>query len=286
MTTDPRLTPARPDLAASHLEGKVKAASFVDARPARVRAPKTMLCPRPDRAGAPDTELLFGEDVDVYEIANGWAWVQSVLDGYVGYVPVRNLARRAGPVTHRVATLTAQVYARPELKIPAIGRLPFGARVGVEEVRDGYARIADERWIADPQLAPIDSSRNDWVAIAEMFEGVPYVWGGRSSMGLDCSALVQLSRQAAGHDCPRDSDMQRGALGRDLQATEPLKRGDLVFWKGHVGIMRNAKSLLHANAHHMAVALEPLERAVQRIAEKEFGEIVRRARLDGAASSP
>lgn len=286
MSLDPRLTAARSDLAAAHLEGKVEAARFADARPARVRSPKTMLQRAPAHDTAPETELLHGEDLDIYDIADGWAWGQSVLDGYVGYVPVRNLAERGAPTTHRVVTLGAQVHPQPTLKVPAVARLPFGARVVVTGSQDGYARISDDRWIAEAQIAAVESDVKDWVAVAEMFEGVPYVWGGRSSWGLDCSALVQLSRQAAGFDCPRDSDMQRDALGTDLAPDAPLQRGDLIFWKGHVGIMRNARSLLHANAHHMAVAPEALARAVKRIAAGEFGEIVRRARLDGAASSP
>ena len=180
-----------------------------------------------------------------------------------------------------VRTLGGQLYPAPELKAAPAGTLPFGARVVVEDERDGYCRLDGDLWMPAPQLRPIDEPEPDWVAVAERFIGVPYVWGGRSSSGIDCSALIQLALQAAGAECPRDSDMQEQALGSTLADDETLKRGDLIFWRGHAGIMADHETLLHANAHHMAVATEPLGPAVSRIMAAGDGAVTRRVRLDG-----
>ncbi|MEM6661731.1 MAG: NlpC/P60 family protein, partial [Pseudomonadota bacterium] len=266
---------------AAALKGKVEADRFVEPTPCLILSEQVSLRPAADTAAAYDTVLLHGEPFDVYENADaGWAWGQSGLDGYVGYVPTSALTplpERAP--THRVVTLGAQLYAAAALKSPPAGRLPFGARVAVSDVGGDFSRTGNGLWVPNPQIRPLDLPQKSWVAVAETFEGVPYVWGGRSSDGLDCSALVQLALQSAGIDCPRDSDMQAKDLGTALATDAALKRGDLIFWKGHVGIMLTAKTLLHANAHHMAVATEPLQRAVTRIEAAGGGTITRRARL-------
>ncbi|MEM8793258.1 MAG: C40 family peptidase [Pseudomonadota bacterium] len=274
---DRRLTPARADLAARSLEGQVGAKRFVDPQRMIVTASSAPLRPAPDAALALDTELLHGEPFDVYDEADGWVWGQSVLDGYVGYLPADTIG--SGPAsTHRIVTLTAQIYAEPTLKKPPMGQYGFAARVAVAEERGGYARLA-EGWVAQDHLRPLGERVADWVSVAETFLGVPYVWGGRSAAGLDCSALVQLALQAGGIDCPRDTDMQF-AIGTTIPADAPLKRGDLIFWKGHVGIMLDAERMIHATAFTMQVRVEPLEAAARRIEAKEFGMVQRRARLD------
>lgn len=276
---DRRLTFARPDLADAALEGMVAASRFAVPETRRVIAPVVSLLPEPDIACAPDTQLLYGETVRVLETTVSWAWVQSVLDGYVGYLPATALGPDGEAPTHAVATLGAQVYAAPELKRPVEATLPFGARVSVVEETASHARIGPGLWVPRPQLRPLATPAPDWVAVAETFLGVPYVWGGRSSEGLDCSALVQLARQSGGFDCPRDSDMQE-ATGATLAQDGPFRRGDLVFWKRHVGIMLDEARLLHANAFHMRVVVEPLAEAVRRIAAADGGPVTRAARLD------
>lgn len=276
---DPRLTPARPDLAARALEGRVEAARFVDPERVQVVAPSAPMRPRPDPAAALATELIAGEPFDLYDRADGWVWGQSALDGYVGWLPEGTVGPGAVP-THLVTAPAAQFYAEPELKRPPTGRHPFGARIAVATTRDGYAKCADG-WIAQDHLRALDDPEPDWVAVAERFCGAPYVWGGRSAFGLDCSALVQLSRQAGGFDCPRDSDMQT-ALGETLAADRPLRRGDVIFWKGHVGIMLDSERMIHATIFGMRVRIEALAEAAARIATREFGAILRRARLDPA----
>lgn len=284
MTHDPRTTLARPDLAAEELKGTIDADRYIQGYMFRVNADRTPLRRAADDALPLDTVLLYGERFRVLEISNGWAWGQSELDDYVGYVAMKHLANSDGfDATHRVTARAAQVYLQPELKTPPVHSLPFGSRIAILETRNGYAAIAPNQWVPEPLLTPLDQPAGDWVAVAESFVGAPYVWGGRSSLGLDCSALVQLSLQAAGISCPRDSDMQEASLGQTLDDDTPAKRGDLVFWKGHVGIMLTKTRLLHANAHHMAVTAEPLGTAVKRIKAKGDGPVTRRARLDAAA---
>jgi len=199
-----------------------------------------------------------------------------------GFLPVAGLMHANGAApTHRVRTLGAQHYTGPVLKSAPAGTLPFGARVTVTGRRDGFARLDTGLWMPEAQLAPVDEPEPDWVATAERFIGVPYVWGGRSSMGIDCSALVQLALQASCIECPRDSDMQEGALQRTLRRNAALRRGDLIYWPGHCGIMTDGAMLLHANARHMAVTTEPLAAVVQRIEASGDGAITLRVRLDG-----
>ncbi len=288
MNVDRRLTPARPDLAARHLSGKVAATRFADPTPCRVTAASAPMRATPDPCAAFDTELLHGEEVAVYEISGPWAWGQAVLDGYVGYLPADAVAcTETPPATHRVATLWANLYGRPVLKSPAFGALPFAARIAITAEREGFARIAPEHWVSLRHVVPLAAPGSgwvepDWVVIAERFLGTPYLWGGRSPAGLDCSALLQLARQAAGHNAPRDSDMQ-AALGRALGPDAALRRGDLVFWRGHVAIMVDAERIVHANGHHMSTVVEPLGEAVARIDAAGGGPVTRRARLDEPA---
>jgi len=282
MTTDRRLTPARPDVAAEYLRGQVEAERLAAPMACRVRDDEVGLRARPDCGAAFETMLLFGEPFDVYDRADGWAWGQSGLDGYVGYLSDRALEPApAAPPTHMVRTLGGQLYPVPELKTPPTGTLPFAARVVVGDHREGYCQLDGGLWMPAQQLRPMGEPEPDWVAVAERFAGVPYVWGGRSSSGLDCSALIQLALQAAGAVCPRDSDMQEQALGTTLADGATPGRGDLIFWRRHVGIMLDATTLLHANAHHMAVATEPLGPAVSRIMATGGGAVTRRVRLDG-----
>ena len=280
---DPRLTPARADLAAEKLRGTVDAPRYAAPVPHVLVRGRTPLRPRPEAASPFDTVLLYGEPFDVYDTAGGWPWGQSGLDGYVGYLPATALAPApADPPTHAVAALACQLYREPRLKQPPAGILPFAARIRITDHHDGYARTDAGLWVPAPLLRPLGRPEPDWVAVAEGFLGVPYVWGGRSSSGIDCSGLVQLALQAAGAECPRDSDMQAASLGQTLDPDAPPQRGDLIFWRGHVGILADPGTLLHANAHHMRTVREPLAGAIARIAASDDGEVTRRARLDGA----
>jgi cell wall-associated NlpC family hydrolase len=264
---DPRLTPARADLAAKHLEGKVQAARFVEGRVCEVIEPQAPLRrePRPD---APlDTEALKGERVTIYDTnGEGWAWGQLATDGYVGWLPDNALTQPGVAPTHKVTALRTLAFPGPSIKLPPLEALPLGARVTVARIEDRLAVTQSGAYVPAAHLALLDRNETDFVAVAERFLSTPYLWGGKTALGLDCSGLVQVALTACGVACPRDSDMQEAALGTAVSADlSALRRGDLIFWKGHVAIVRGPDSLLHANAYHMAVAIEPIAEAVVRV---------------------
>jgi cell wall-associated NlpC family hydrolase len=267
---DPRVNAFRPDLADADLKGRVEAARFVRGEPGRIAVAHAALRRGPFLDATMLTEALFGEPVSIFETTpEGWAWVQLGTDGYVGWMQADEVAGAAPEPTHKVSTLATFAFAAPDIKTRPLLTLPLGARVssaGEAEDRNArYALIAPKGAVVVQHLTPLDAVEADWVAVAERFLGVPYLWGGRTAAGIDCSGLVQLALQSVGVAAPRDSDMQEASVGEALtRGTEELRRGDLVFWKGHVGIMCDAERLLHANAHAMAVSIEPLAEAEER----------------------
>ena len=260
---DKRLTPARPDLAASSLKGQVEAARFVDGEEAAVAWGRVPLRAGPSYDSGQVSELLFGEIVTVYERKDGWAWLQAKTDSYVGYARESGLGPPVTADAHVIQLLTPLLFA-PDVKSPLRDLLPLNARIRRGQQEKDFVAVGDG-FLSVRALAPLADAASDFVAVAERFIGVPYVWGGKTFQGLDCSGLIQTAVQAAGLVCPRDTDMQEQALG-DAVARDQVKRGDLIFWKGHVGVMRDAQTLLHANAFHMQVTSEPLDVAISRIA--------------------
>jgi cell wall-associated NlpC family hydrolase len=281
MTLDPRLTPARPDLAAAHLEGEVVAARYVMGEVRRIAVGATPLRgePRPD--AALQTEALFGETFTVYDEHEGWAWGQLATDAYVGWLPVAALTSPGPEPTHRVTALRSFIYPGPSIKHPPEDLLPINARLAVVREEGNFAVLDTGGFVHKAHLAAADACEPDMVAVAERFLGTPYLWGGRTSVGLDCSALVQVSLDACGHAAPRDSDMQLATLGQPVADTAPgdLRRGDLVFWKGHVAIARGDGTLVHANGHAMAVAIEDTGATIARIAAAGEGNVIGVRRL-------
>jgi hypothetical protein len=263
MKSDRRLTPARPDLAAAYLKGKVDAPRFVEGEKFAISVGRASLRVRPSVDAAQDSELLFGEIFTVYDRKDGWAWGQAANDLYVGYV--RESALTTPFMTElRVSALMTPVFPAPDLKRPVIDMLPLNAEVNILTTDGDFLAITPNQWIYRRHVALPTEWEKDFVAIAERFLGVPYVWGGKTAAGLDCSGLVQTALQATGKAAPRDTDMMEKALGEGI-AIGAVRRGDLVFWKGHMGVMLDERRLLHANAHHMAVAIEPLAEAIARI---------------------
>lgn len=264
---DPRLTAARPDLAAKALRGTINAARYAEAAPRRVVEPAVALRKAPESGRSLETELVFGEIFDVYEFHGGWAWGQARRDGYVGYVPEKALSSSIPAATHRVAALRGFLYPGPGIKTTPLGHLPFGAEVAVEGDEGDYARTA-EGYVFSAHLEPLESRAADPVAVAERFIGIPYLWGGKSSLGLDCSALVQTACHACGIPAQRDSDMQEKTLGARIEIpNDPahFRRGDLLFWPGHVAMARGDGTMIHATAFSMTVIVEPLAGALARI---------------------
>ena len=272
---DKRLTPARADLAAAHLAGEVEAARFVEGHRMTVIVSEAALRRAPGAAAMLDTQALFGESVDVYEVSGDFAWGQLRSDGYVGYLPRAALGERTGEATHRVTALRSFAYPGPSIKLPPVHLLSMGSLITAKGQEGPFLVTADGLYLWASHLAPVASFAADYVAIAERFVGTPYLWGGRTSLGLDCSGLVQLAMNAAGFACPRDSDMQE-SLGEAVAISDDLsrlERGDRVHWKGHVGIMTDGGHLLHANGFHMQVVIEPLAEARSRIVSDGAGPI-------------
>jgi cell wall-associated NlpC family hydrolase len=264
---DRRLHAFRPDLADEALKGRVDAERFARGEPARIVVPVAPLRPVADPARGIDTELLFGETVRVFDRADGFAWVQADQDGYVGYLPEAMLGEPQ-ETTHRIVVPRTFVYPEAELRKPPKAALSMGSRVtvtGEAETRGTrYFLLPDGGAVIARHCLPLgERLGGDYVSVAETFVETPYLWGGRSGFGIDCSGLVQLAMMMVGKQAPRDSDMQ-AEFGKAI-AREELRRGDLVFWKGHVGIMQDEETLLHANGHTMSVARENLEAAIQRI---------------------
>lgn len=275
---DARLTPARPDLAASRLRGLVEAENFVDGRRMQVVAPIAPVRRAPRFDARLDTEALRGETVIAYELSpEGWAWVECERDSYVGYMPSEALRDDIVAPTHRLRVPRSHLYPAPDIKSPPLAALTLGARVIVAREEGDFRRLDDGAFVWARHLEPLHRHAADFVAEAEKYLGVAYLWGGRSSDGLDCSALVQNAMEMAGLAAPRDSDMQARELGVPLNAAPDLsglRRGDLLFWKGHVGVMRDASELLHASGWHMQVVSEPLAEASRRIEAAGAGEII------------
>ncbi|MFK0689995.1 NlpC/P60 family protein [Mesorhizobium sp. IMUNJ 23033] len=269
---DARLHAFRSDLADARLKGEVSADRFVAGQPARISVSVADIRKAPSWDAGVNTQALFGEDILVFEEKEGWAWIQAERDGYVGYVTDTVLGARDHPPTHTVSVPRTFLYPGPDLRFPISGQLSMGSAVtvtGAAETRGThYGLLPSGQAVIAGHLRPIADKSADYVSVAETFLGTPYLWGGASGFGIDCSGLVQLAMRMAGQDVLRDSDMQAATIGEPLEPGpdfNELRRGDLVFWKGHVAVMTDADTMIHANGHTMLVSREGLKDAIARI---------------------
>lgn len=282
---DPRVNAIRDDLAAEQLKEFFDAPKYSKGIRRQINRSAVPLRLNPSPSLGFETEALYGELVTVYEEANGWAWIQLERDRYVGYVPADTLTTPQSEPSHRVKALGTFLYAGPDIKSPPVMHLSINARLSIAESGEKMSRTSSGAFVVNRHIAENGRFARDFVEVAERFIGTPYLWGGRTRVGIDCSGLVQVSLEAAGINALRDSDMQRRELGEAIaisETLENLQRGDLMFWKGHVGIMLDGVMLLHANAHHMAVVVETLPEVVERNS-RAGSEIVAIKRMDFAA---
>lgn len=269
MKLDPRLTPARGDVAAAHLSGQVEAKRFVEGVCYQVIDGVCPLRQAPFLSARLETQLLHGELFNVYDIQDGWAWGQCALDDYVGYAPLAALESNVIMPTRRVSALRTAIFPAPDLKSQPHHIVSCNAKLACEAAADAsgsFMRLARGGWAPAGHLAALDDRTTDWVAHAERLIGAPYLWGGKDSIAVDCSGLIQSALETSGVRAPRDTDMQEATLGARIEPDlAQLRRGDLVFWDGHVGVMRDASALLHANGFHMQTVSEPLRDVIERI---------------------
>ena len=276
MIFDTRITPIRRDLASTAYKAIVKRKKYVTAKLATVKSAFTPLYS--NKGSKLSTQLLYGEECDVFETKNGWSWIQSRRDNYVGYTPTINLTRKIYKPNSKVISLRTVIYTKPDIKSVTKGYLSFNSLVEVIKIKGKYSLIKNLGWCPSLDLVKIKSSKFNHIDLSKQYLDTPYLWGGRDSMGIDCSGLIQNLHQINNRPFPRDTDMQEIFVTNEVKYEKDLKAGDLVFWKGHVAMMIDNSNIIHANAFHMKTAIEPLSTAKKRIL-KSNGKIKKLGRL-------
>ena len=274
---DPRLTPANEIVACSTLKGKINHSNFVKARNYQVNVPFIDLLCSPD--GKRNRQLIYGSKVKYFSAAKGWAFIQNTYDNYVGYVPESTIALETQK-THIVTVPLAHVFMEPNIKSKNIEILPLAARVSGGVIENGFLEI-ELGWISVSQLKRKTELSKDPVEVSKLLQNAPYLWGGNTTLGIDCSGLIQISLLLCGIDCPGDSDQQMNTLGQDIDIGSPRKKGDILFWKGHVAWVVNERQILHANAYHMTTVIEEANEAIERIKKQDNNNLIAHKRLIG-----
>lgn len=273
-TLDPRLNAFRNDLANIKLKGTVSAKQYVTASTACVTSHFADVHKHPDQGSMLQTQILHGHEVNIFDRQDGWAWIQYPTDGYVGYVREEALAEpdanTAALPTHMIVAPRTFLYGEPDLKLGRLGYRSMGSKLCVTDNvatrGTNYSILASGEAVISSHLIKLNDWQADPVSVAETLIHTPYLWGGSTGFGIDCSGLVSLSYMLCGQNVLRDTDMQTTSIGQEIPMQfDQLKRGDLVFWNGHVGMMADGKNLLHANGNTMDVAIEPLDAAIERI---------------------
>ena len=274
---DPRLTPANETVACSTLKGKISHSNFVEAKNYQVNVPFVDLLGSPD--GKRNRQLIYGSKVKYFSTAKGWAFIQSTYDNYVGYVPENTIASEMHK-THIVTAPLAHIFMEPNIKSKNIEILPLAARVSGEVIENGFLET-ELGWISISQLKRKTELSKDPVEVSKLLQNAPYLWGGNTTLGIDCSGLIQISLLLCGIDCPGDSNQQMNTLGQNIDIGSPRKKGDTLFWDGHVALAVNERQIIHANAYHMATVIEETDEAIERIKKQDNKSLIAHKRPKG-----
>lgn len=265
---EPREWFAGPDVVERALADEIGAMRYVEPRTLECVAPRAPIRRDADTHAEAVSELLFGEAFEIADVKDGFALGRCRHDRYIGWVAFDALALPGAEPTHRITVRRAPVFGDASIKAAVSMELPFAAAVS-GTIDGNFFALAGGGFV---HRRHVEAAPKDRFAAAALFMGAPYLWGGRSPDGVDCSGLVQQALAAEGIALRRDTDLQREqGEAVNFAARAP---GDLVFVPGHVGMLLEGDLLLHANAHWMAVVAEPLADVLGRLEKPE--PVVRR----------
>lgn len=240
--------------------------------PGQIAWPHVDLLAHP--AGPRDRQLLLGEAVTILGSNQQHSYIRSEKDGYIGYVTGLSITTPQPP-SHQVIAAATHSYGDASIRSADLATLSFGAKITASGDSQDFVETSHGH-IPKQALAELPTPARDPITTARLFLNTPYLWGGNTRSGIDCSGLIQAALLAANMPCPGDSDQQQ-QLGQTITNGQ-YQSGDLLFWNGHVALVTSPTKMIHANAHHMQVVEEPITQAIIRIA-RTTGPVTAHKRL-------